>query len=1418
MLRKGISGSLIGRNQIEFIDPAEARRVIIAAKKGKQSLYADPSDVLNRDVDGDFDLLKEMNDRQGYNLLWVRCRAIDADTVNANGDYFSAEELLKEVIHNGKKVPAYKTFEGCPIHTNHDNKDIMKAKGEVVYAEWDDKNQCVWCTFYISEDAYPEIANGIRIGMMSDVSMGCTVESGLCSVCGKEAVRVDDYCEHLKKYKGKRLPGTNTKVYEKNKGIKFIELSLVNDGAFDSCAISELYDQDELTQKALELNRRVAEIRNHVLTAGHLTAGMTPSVRNAYEGMLRTVVSTTTTAVRVAQTQVDNPQLLATNGANANSTVAGILKALGMDARQQLNVLDLLNVALNFLEVAIMQMFTRKDNVDLQHVSKIAKAMSDLQGTMQDLIDDGVDSPVGATAGTGGAAGTLLNPGGGQTGQAPAGQTPGQPAQPYSPAEGGVGQMMSPVQVSERSFTTEKPLNPLLGASNKHQLVWANKDGSEEREVYASRKSGTDNIERFGQSLLALAESVGAGPLAAPMSTRAANNEQPVRSTKKVQNNGDTTKMKNPFQRIASKLRERKPLEVSFSAEAHSPDTNHRIVVSTRGDIEGYYMNRLANWKPQLSDDIISAIEQENLDFALPVLMEDFQNHVRTAQAKNIDIWSDIDLEPEGEKDVKENALEGERHPVKGEGEIIDSYVKTKRTEPAGDRTREDELEAKRTGTDSKVKEELLENAGLYARRDNGQEVHDFLVDDARCGCPDEHIEERLKGRHGRNDKVETRKLASNIATELGRAAYAARVTPEEIIEVSTKIAQREDLEELIALASLGTDTRERTAQRHAFFNNSSVMLGAENAIYHGLGKIVSDDIKAGDVVDGLRAVISERELAGKLITRIAKTMVENSPTTYADVVVKASREEQLRTALNSLADGETETSRGHLKAVLCALAGAADECQAAPEEVINVIASRNPGEIFETLGMYNSTSAREARKTLRQREEFYGKRMASKKDVENTVFGWMSDFVHDGQIDSYALAEAASLLGARPVAATNLLGRLLERQAAISVTDEKCTTKRLTATVSDFEDLDPKSSDFDQQFRMRAMDIFRQAGYDVDDGTFNLTSLSVDQSGNIQAEVSARLTKTFCVEGSTAGTGMGVVDDLPVEATIAENAPMEDESGNLYTVSAMDVLGMERTAQAAPGMGGAMGGGMGMPPAAPAGGGVDPLAGAADPMGGGFASMTVPSESGAPGTEAVDDPANADDMSEPGTKQPWGTVCPVCGSKNVSIANGEGECQSCGTQLKFKLMVEAAPSTDDAGGDGEGADAGMDDMGADAGMGDMGAMPGGDMGAAPPMPAGGAPVDPMMMQASWTSSPLVWQRFASAGQGVSEKEAAKARQAMKQLPVGHVCPGCGDREQIEKIRNKTICTACGTVAVSKVAAVEGQPNLLSNTIYWILE
>jgi hypothetical protein len=80
-----------------------------AAKIGLQSLYADPKEVLEKYKD--FDIVKEMQARKGAKLLWVRARAIDADVVNANGDLFSKEELLKEVEIKGQKIPSYKTFE-----------------------------------------------------------------------------------------------------------------------------------------------------------------------------------------------------------------------------------------------------------------------------------------------------------------------------------------------------------------------------------------------------------------------------------------------------------------------------------------------------------------------------------------------------------------------------------------------------------------------------------------------------------------------------------------------------------------------------------------------------------------------------------------------------------------------------------------------------------------------------------------------------------------------------------------------------------------------------------------------------------------------------------------------------------------------------------------------------------------------------------------------------------------------------------------------------------------------------------------------------------------------------------------------------------------------------------------------------------
>ena len=97
-----------------YRDPTKVQRI------GKQSLYEEPEDVLDRYLGGGFDIVKEMEGRSD-DFLWVRARAIDADTVNENGDYFPWEEFTKEreitSFKDGKSVQAFKTFEGCKIYT-----------------------------------------------------------------------------------------------------------------------------------------------------------------------------------------------------------------------------------------------------------------------------------------------------------------------------------------------------------------------------------------------------------------------------------------------------------------------------------------------------------------------------------------------------------------------------------------------------------------------------------------------------------------------------------------------------------------------------------------------------------------------------------------------------------------------------------------------------------------------------------------------------------------------------------------------------------------------------------------------------------------------------------------------------------------------------------------------------------------------------------------------------------------------------------------------------------------------------------------------------------------------------------------------------------------------------------------------------
>ena len=95
------------------------------------------------------------------NALFFRAKAIEANVPNTNGDYFSEEELFR----------AYKTFEGVPFFTNHDNQNIENAKGKIIFAEWIPEEKAVYTIAFVDRDAYPHISRSIEEEYITGVSM-----------------------------------------------------------------------------------------------------------------------------------------------------------------------------------------------------------------------------------------------------------------------------------------------------------------------------------------------------------------------------------------------------------------------------------------------------------------------------------------------------------------------------------------------------------------------------------------------------------------------------------------------------------------------------------------------------------------------------------------------------------------------------------------------------------------------------------------------------------------------------------------------------------------------------------------------------------------------------------------------------------------------------------------------------------------------------------------------------------------------------------------------------------------------------------------------------------------------------------------------------------------------------------------------
>jgi len=339
--------SFIKKAKIQFTNSSSLADIVKGSCMEDVILYNPRTAFIKHDIsknliqaENSLDIVAELEQRDPDEWVLFRARAIDAGGsektgehyhgANDNGDYFSEEELLKVFAKdsNGRQVRSFETFINCPVFTNHQNTDIEKARGKIINAFYDKDNHCVYIDGLVDAKAYPELARGIREGYISDVSMGASVKSSSCSICGHEAENEKTYCTHIKNNKGKKIGGKP--VYEINHGIKFIELSAVTDGACDNCTIQSAYSGSEFLKKLDETVRK----GNSFLS----------SIKNA----------------------------------SSDSTIK---VARGEDV-------DKLNKALDLLKEVAEQILGSKD-VDFEFLEDIGSLLAELQNLIVDLVEAG---------------------------------------------------------------------------------------------------------------------------------------------------------------------------------------------------------------------------------------------------------------------------------------------------------------------------------------------------------------------------------------------------------------------------------------------------------------------------------------------------------------------------------------------------------------------------------------------------------------------------------------------------------------------------------------------------------------------------------------------------------------------------------------------------------------------------------------------------------------------------------------------------------------------------------------------------------------------------------------------------------------------------------------------------------------------
>ena len=190
-------------------------------KLGSNLQIIQPQSGLYKTASKELDnVVAEKND----NFTYFQTIALHSDVPNLNGDIFPLDELKK----------SYKSFIGRGLYLDHNASSVANAVGKVFDAKLieipgateEEGKYGVVCLCGVDKTTHPDIAKKVASGVIDSVSMGASVGSCTCGICGVKCSTPEEFCIHLQ-HQGQIDPDTGKKCTSINHDVSFTELSLV---------------------------------------------------------------------------------------------------------------------------------------------------------------------------------------------------------------------------------------------------------------------------------------------------------------------------------------------------------------------------------------------------------------------------------------------------------------------------------------------------------------------------------------------------------------------------------------------------------------------------------------------------------------------------------------------------------------------------------------------------------------------------------------------------------------------------------------------------------------------------------------------------------------------------------------------------------------------------------------------------------------------------------------------------------------------------------------------------------------------------------------------------------------------------------------------------------------------------------------